>query len=247
MLVMSQPSVGTFKEQIDNYYNSIDGNCSAREYAERLYAVIGIKCQNRVLERYRQPLYLDVKSFITQHLKSFDIEDYGYDIPNNNKILIAIQSLSMKEQLAMYRYANKLYEDCGYETDFLDEKINKLRMCIAWNEHRYGAFLLRLSAYNVWTLLFSYLLFLVIVFLILLPAPYDWMSVLQIDSYDFGFGSLKNHLMNTLALFTDGDYSPDVTPCGLRGLLLVILGKITFYLLIGNFIVKKLSDFFSFE
>ena len=112
-IIMPQPNQNTFKEQIDKYYQSINDGCSARERAERLFAVIGIKQQNRNLESYHQPQYIDVKQFITQYLKSFDTEDYGYDIPNNDKLLKALQSLPLKEQLAMCRYANKLYEDYG--------------------------------------------------------------------------------------------------------------------------------------
>ena len=239
--------VETLKRQMDCYYDSITENSTSREQAEKSYAVIGIKRKNTYLERYRQPLYLDVKHFIMNHLNSFDSEDYGYDIPNNNKVFDAIGALPAKEQLAMCRYASKLYEDCGYETSFLDKKINLLRMKIACNEHRYLSFLLRLSAYNFWTLIGSYLLFLIVVYVVLLPAPYDWMGILQIDPHDFGLGIVKNQLMNVLALVTDGDYAPKIVPCGLRGMALVILGKVLFYLLIGNFIVKKLSDFFSFE
>lgn len=237
----------TFKRQLDSYYDSITEDSTAREKAEKSYAIIGIKGKNAYLERYRQPLYLDVKHFITQHLNSFDTEDFGYDIPNNDKLLEAVGVLPAKEQLAMCRYASKLYENRGYETTFLDKRINCLRMTIACKEHRYLSCLLRLSAHNLWTLLGSYLLFLVVVYVVLLPAPCESMGILQIELHDFGVGPFKNQLMNVLALVTDGDYAPNITPYGLRGMSLVIFGKVLFYLLIGNFIVKKLSDFFSFE
>ena len=237
----------TFKNQIDSYYDSITENSTAREKAEKFYAIIGIKGKNTSLERYRQTLYIDVKQFVTQHLNSFDTEDYGYDIPNNDKLLEAIGVLPEKEQLAMCRYASKLYENCGYETSFLDKRTNCLRIKIAYKEHRYLSGLLRLSAHNLWTLLGSYLLFLVVVYVVLLPAPYDWMGILQIKLHDFGLGPFKNQLMNVLALVTNGDYAPKIIPYGLRGMSLVIFGKVLFYLLIGNFVVKKLSDFFSFE
>ena len=122
-----------------------------------------------------------------------------------------------------------------------------LKMKIAWNENRFLSFLLCLSAHNVWTLIGSYLLFLIVVFVVLLPAPCEWMGVLQVEPHDFSEEPLKNHLMNTIALATGGDYSPKITPTGLKGLLLVILGNVLFYLLIGNYVVKKLSDLFSIE
>ena len=164
--------VKKLEQTIDGYYNSINENSSAREVAERIYAVIGIKRNNSSLLRYRQPLYLDVKRFIFHHLKSFDTEDYGYDIPNNDKVLEAIGALPTREQLSICRYACKLYENCGYETSFLDKKINRLRMEIAWKENQYFSSMLRLSALNVWTLLLSYFILFVVLYLVLLTAPF---------------------------------------------------------------------------
>lgn len=239
--------VKKLEQTIDDYYNSINENSSAREVAERIYAVIGIKRNNSSLLRYRQPLYLDVKHFIFHHLKSFDTEDYGYDIPNNDKVLEAIDALPTREQLAICRYACKLYENCGYEISFLDKKINRLRMEIAWKENQYFSSMLRLSALNVWTLLLSYFIFFVVLYVVLLPAPFEWMGIIKVEPHDFGLNPFKNQLLNVLALMADENFSPEIVPCGLRGMMLVIFGKILFFLLIGNFIVKKLSDFFSFE
>ena len=65
------------KNQIDSYYDSITEKSTAREKAEKCYAIIGIKGKSTSLERYRQPLYLDVKQFVTQHLNSFEDEMTG--------------------------------------------------------------------------------------------------------------------------------------------------------------------------
>lgn len=237
----------TIKNEIDNYYQIINNNCSPREYADSCYAIIGIKFKNRNLERYGRSLYIDVKNFITQHLKSFDTEDYGYDIPNKDKLITAINTLPIREQLVMCRYTEKLYESYYYKTDFLEKKINRLRMQIAWEEKRYGTFFLRLSAQNMWTLLASYVIFLAVVFVVLLPAPFEWMRILHVEPYDFKLNPFMNHIMNTMAMIIGDDYAPKITPYGLRGMILIIIGNILFYLLIGNFVVKKLIDLFSFD
>lgn len=237
-----------FKKKIDEYYKlSNNEKTTARTKEESLYAIIGIKIKNSDLARHGQPLYLDVKHFITEYLRSYETEDYGYDIPNNEKLIKAIESLPQKEQLVLCRFASNLYEGRGYETRFLESKIDRLRMRIAWDSHHYLSWLLRLSALNVGTLLISYVLFLAVVYVILLPAPFEWMGVLDVVPHDFRAKPFMDGLLNALALATGGDYAPSVTPCGLCGMLLIILGNISFYLLIGNFIVKKLSDFFSFE
>lgn len=243
---MSQLGQDVLKNQIDNYLLEIN-KCSAREQAERLYAIIGIKGNYEEIKSYKRPLYLDVKAFITQYLKAFETEDYGYDIPNNEKLLKAISTLPDKEQLAMCRFANKSYEDYGYDSAFLDVRMNKLKMQMACDEHRYLLYLLRWSGSNLKTLFASYSIFILVVFIVLLPAPFEWMGILKTIPQDFVTNPLINHLINTLAIVSGGDFAPEVAPNGLIGMLLIILGKIVFYLLIGNFIVKKITDFFSFE
>jgi hypothetical protein len=241
-------SLEVFAKSIDDYYRKVnEENATARIKEESLYAIIGIKKKNSELARYGQPLYLDVKHFITEYLGSFETEDYGYDIPNNDKLIEAIESLPQKEQLSLCRFAKNLYEGRGYETRFLESKMDWLRMRIAWGECHIFSWLLRLSSLNVGTLLISYVFFLAVVYVILLPAPFEWMGVLDVVPHDFGTKQFMNGLLNALALATGGDYAPSVTPCGLCGMLLIIAGNVLFYLLIGNFVVKKLSDFFSFE
>lgn len=232
--------------KIDEYLDKYN-ECSEREKAERLFAIIGIKGNNEIVHSYKSPLYLDVKSFVVHYIKAFETEDYGYDIPNNEKLLNAISFLSDNEQLAMCRFARKTYDENGYDTSFLDKRINEIKMRIALDKHNYFLFILRWSGSNLKTLLLSYLFFIAVVFIVFLPAPYNWMALFQIDLYEYVGNSFINHLLNTLAIVSGADSAPQIIPSGLVGMILLILGKILFYLLIGNFIIKKIADFFSFE
>lgn len=243
---MSQIDQSILKTEIDNCYLNIEMR-TAREQADMLYAIIGIKDNYKVFSSYKKPLYLDVKTFITEYLKAFMTEDYGYDIPNNEKLLNAINSLPYKEQIAMCRFARKSYEEYGYDTAFLDTKINDLQMRVARDEHQYLLYLLKWSGSNVKTLLISYALFVFVVYVVLLPSPFAWMGVLHVEITEFVANPIVNHLINTLAVVSGSDFAPMVFPNSLLGMLLIIFGKIMFYLLIVNFVVKKITDLFSFE
>ena len=50
--------------------------------------------------------------------------------------------------------------------------------------------------------------------------------------------------MNTFALLTgNDDISPKVKPIGFGGLAVYIIGEILFYLIIGNFVYRKIEDY----
>jgi hypothetical protein len=159
----------------------------------------------------------------------------------------AIDSLPPNESLAMYRYARVLYEKHGYETVFIERKVDKLKTLIAFDERHYLKFLLLLSSYNVWTLFLSYMLFVFIVLIVLLPAPYDEFSIIDVNLHEFTQSTLKNYMLNTLAIVSGSDFGQTVVPTGIRGMLLLIIGKVIFYLLIVNFILKKLEAYFKID
>lgn len=243
---MTQLPENKLKETLTVEYQKLDAN-KPREYADISYGIIGIKKNNRLVERYKQSLYNDVKHFLINYLQSFETEDYGYDVPNEDKVKEAIDSLPQKECLAMYRFARVLYEERGYDTAFIERKVNQLKTIVAFDEKHYFKFLLQLSSYNVWTLLLSYLVFICIVLIVLLPAPFSWFSILDVNLHEFVQSTPKNYLLNTLAIVSGSDYGQTIVPTGTRGMLLLITGKIIFYLLIVNFILKKLEDYFSID
>lgn len=243
---MSQLPEFKLKENLDKEYQKLDV-AKPREYADICYGIIGIKKGNHLVERYKRSLYNDVKYFLMNYLQSFETEDYGYDIPNEDKVKKAIDALPPKERLAMYRYARVLYEERGYDTAFIERMVNQLKTLIALDEKHYLFFFLQLSSYNVWTLLLSYMLFVCVVLIILLPAPFECFSILDVNLHEFAQSAPKNYLLNTLAIVSGSDYGQTVVPIGARGMLLLIAGKIIFYLLIANFILKKLEEYFTID
>lgn len=243
---MTQLPENKLKEKLDSEYLKLS-EVKPREYADICFGIIGIKKGCRLVESYKRSLYNDVKLFLMNYLNSFKTEDYGYDIPNEDKVKEAIDALPRKESLAMYRYAKVLYEECGYDTTFIERKVCQIKALVALDDKRYLKFLLQLSSYNVWTLLLSYVLFVCIVFFILLPAPSDWFSILNVDLHKYVHSPCKNHLLNTLAMIAGLDCGQTVVPTGMRGMLLLIAGKITFYLLIANFILKKLEEYLTLD
>ena len=82
------------------------------------------------------------------------------------------------------------------------------------------------------------------VMIVLLPAPLECMQFFEIDYNDYSNNEISNCIMNTFALLTgNDDISPKVKPIGFGGLAVYIIGEILFYLIIGNFVYRKIEDY----
>ena len=70
------------------------------------------------------------------------------------------------------------------------------------------------------------------------------MQFFEIDYNDYSDNEISNCIMNTFALLTgNDDISPKVKPIGFGGLAVYIIGEILFYLIIGNFVYRKIEDY----
>lgn len=80
--------------------------------------------------------------------------------------------------------------------------------------------------------------------IVLLPAPLDSMQLFEIEYCDYSDNNVVNCIMNAFALLTgNDDISPNVKPINLLGLIVYIIGEILFYLIIGNFVYRKIEDY----
>lgn len=243
---MSHLTVEQLKASLDNAYQTLSTQ-NVREYADACYSIIGIKGSNSSVVGYKRTLYVDVKDFITHYMMQSDFEDYGYDIPNEARLKHALGYLQPNEQLSLFRYLRVQYNRRGFDASIWDKSINEIGMRVAWDQHRYISALLKLSALNIWTLILSYLIFIFVVFLVLHDAPISWLGVLDVTLHNFSDVPSVNYFMNALAIASGEDYGQSVIPVNAAGMLLIIFGKAVFYILIANFVMKKLSDYFSFE
>lgn len=243
---MSHLTIDKLRDSLDKAYCDLNTE-NVREYADTCYGIIGIKGNNASVATHKRTLYVDVKDFITHYMMQSDSEDYGYDIPNEERLVHALGYLQPNEQLSLYRYLKSQYNRRGFDASVWDKYINELELKVAWVQHKYVSVILKLSAFNIWTLLFSYLVFVFVVFLVLHDAPFECLGVLDVTLYKFSDIPHVNYFMNTLAIASGEDYGQTIVPVNAGGMLLIIIGKIVFYLLIANFVLKKLSDYFNFD
>ena len=198
------------------------------------------------MHNYKRSLYLDVKKFVENYIKASDKEDYGYDEILPQKIMEAIEGLEVSQKLSILYTMRRMMIMRGYDADSLQNEISSLRIQFAWLGNGYQkcyAVCLWLSS-QWWTLLISYIAYIIVLMIVLLPAPLDCMQMFEIDYNYYSDNGISNCIMNTLALLTgNDDIAPTIKPIGIGGLVVYILGKILFYLIIGHFVYRKIEDY----
>ncbi len=72
-----------------------------------------------------------------------DSEDYGYDIPNEERLKHALGFLQPNEQLSLYWFLKSQYNRRGFDASVWDRYINELGLEVAWEQHKYVSLVLR--------------------------------------------------------------------------------------------------------
>ncbi len=229
---------------LESQYNQL----KAYQYKKNYQILFNLIQAKMVLNmhNYKRSLYMDVKMFIENYIKASDKEDYGYDEILPQKIMEAVAGLEVNQKLSILYTMRRMMVVRGYDTDSLQDEIRNLRIQSAWLGNCYQkcyAATLWLSS-QWWTLFISYLVYIIIVMIVLLPAPLDSMQLFEIEYCDYSDNNVVNCIMNTFALLTgNDDISPNVKPINLLGLIVYIIGEILFYLIIGNFVYRKIEDY----
>lgn len=236
------------KQYIEQQYNQLRAYKYKQNY-QILYNLIQAKVFFDMYN-YKRTLYLDAKKFVEAYIKAAEEQDYGYDEILPEKIKATITPLSLKQRVSILNTARRLMYMRGYDVDDITNEIRNQETNIAWEgnlRQKLYAVCLWMSA-RWWALLLSYILYIVLLTIILLPVPFKWMELFIFESKQYSESFLINHIINCLALLTgNDDISPMITPTGIGGMIAYIIGVILFYLIIGNFVLRKLEDYITLK
>lgn len=237
------------KEQfIESQYNQLRAY-KYKENSQILYNLIQVKaelgCPN-----YKRSLYLDVKKFTEAYIKATDNLDYGYDEILISKLLTSVSVLERSQQISILYNVRRMMWMRGYDTDCLLYEIKKIERQMAWRgnwRQKIYAVCLWISA-TWWALIASYIVYIILLGLVLLPAPLDCMQLFFIEFESLHSDNVINYILNTLGLISGNeDISPKILPIGIMGMAYYLIGKILFYLIIANFIYRKLEEYITLK
>ena len=230
-----------FSKYLDEQYRALGRYQYKRNY-QILYNIIHVKARFNI--DYKESLYIDAKKFVKAYLNAIDNEDFGYDQIQISKIIEISNYLDIKQKLYFLYCVNRLLQVKGFDTDILSKAIIETETTVAWRERRWFKSISLWISSSLIKLIIVYFIYLIIVGVILLPAPFPWMSLFDITMQDYSSNALINHCSNTLALITGNDtIAPQVIPNGIIGMIVYCIGVAVFYLVFVNFVFRKIEDY----
>jgi hypothetical protein len=234
------------KDMLESQYNLLK-KYQYKENSQILFNLIRMKERTRMYS-YRNTLYLDVKKFVDAYIRSVDTEDYGYDNIILKKIVEAVSVLDIQQQKSVFLLARRLMIVRGYDVEELTYLIEELEHKVKWVEGKYGRAVVLWMSHRWWALLATYLGYAILLFLLLLPTPFSYPALFQIEYKTYSNIFLLNHGMNILCLMTGNDsISPAVIPLNVFGVVLYVLGILLYYLILVNFVQRKLSNYITLK
>lgn len=192
-------------------------------------------------------IYKDIKMLIHEYINVIRVADFGYDALCSKKIVKVVNYLSYNQQISICNYLLSILSREFPEMDVEWVQVLKKKAeinNIIKNVHllSYPKALLLYSSLKIKTLLFVLFLFFFAISIILLPAPKDAHILFKVECMDYSNIFIVNHLCNIITLLYGDENGCKITPLNPYGVILLAFFKITFALVIVNFVYKKISD-----
>jgi hypothetical protein len=191
--------------------------------------------------------YSDVKKFLIIYIKQVDERDFEYDKISINVVRNKIDFFTNEERIQLLNYFYNNLQKNGYQKESEDCKKELAKENLIYYKNNLTLtntlkIIAQFSSKNIFRLLFSIVLFFIITLLILSPAPFESMKVLHCTQASFSSKPIINHILNVISLFLDFDNGMEVTALGVKGVLLIVAGKIIFITILLNYFARKFIE-----
>lgn len=164
---------------LEEQYSLLEGSDN-RAKSQLLYNIIKAKVEFK-MRNYHQSLYLDVKLFLRSYILAAENQDFGYDKVRLSKIQDVVELLPKKQKLYALQTARRRYLAQSYDIDDINSLIKKQEMVVAWDSRNYIKYFSLKIGSDLKSLLWGYFVYAVVTMLILLPAPFRWMAIFDIE------------------------------------------------------------------
>lgn len=193
---------------------------------------------------YIQSDYVDAKNYIIALFDENENKDFGYDIIPETSLISIINLFPNVERVPLCKLAIRKATEQGLQLKHVDKLYYNSYKNELIKNRELLSYLSLILGRNIWIMLGCYLLFVVVISLMLLPAPFKWMEILDSNLIQLSPTPIWNYLANALIWLFGINY-PNfcVKPIGFIGLIIYCIGKIFAFLFIGNFLFQKLYSY----
>lgn len=191
--------------------------------------------------------YRLTKKFFVNYVESIKTANYGYDNFNYLKLEKLFVELNINERISILEFSITTVSRELPELDthwFLDLKHQyEIDRIFSQREvANYPKGILLYCGRNLPRLFVTLCVLVAFSYVVLLPAPAPCMEVFRIKYEIYVDNYWLNHFVNILGLFADIDSDFEIKPVGFWGAIVLIVSKLSFIVLIVNFVYIRLSD-----
>lgn len=222
--------------------SSIDNNVNS------YFNIIQIKDSTSDLRSHRQALYVDIKRFIECYVNSIEKRDFGYDVLNVDKIILAINCISIsKERLSLFLHTYKILKNNNFENEAENIIVNirKTKLDVLRTEkskRKHLNVFLHLISYNLMAVFFVLILLFFVSYIIFLPTSKESFAIIDFQYKDFQENFYVNHLLNVICYLFDISDDVQINPINWRGVLLMGIMKLFYVICIINYFYKVILE-----
>lgn len=236
------------KSYLADLYDQISFRRPREKCVQILTIIIDLKKENPSISNAHNSLYLDVKRFISAYLRNKRIKDYGYEDYDYEIIRGYIKDSDFDEEqiYKLLEYTKYILSSLSYEYEWVDKLIKKSKIKLAWKKHKLKCVLLA-SSWNSWTLLASVFLIFVIECIALLPAPFEWMAVYDLEKVTYTECGFFNHILNVVSLHFDCIENSAKLHFSSWGIVGLVVWNVVYVVVGVNFLFKNLFSNFDLD
>lgn len=240
------------EEIMFSQYARLEGGNLSEKNQFNIYSAIiqgKILCPKTI--NCKQHITVDIKEFITSDIEASFSSRVEYDHLHHKTVLTFIDSIPYKYQIELLAYYWRVLKNNSFdnEADIVDKFKRKtiIKKSLENKFSKQSLFnLITLGpSYNFLTLCLSIFVCILIAYVFSLPSKFSFTEFLLVKDKHFIDNFYANRFLNTLGRFSgiiNNEFS--ISPKNASGLMLMILGKLLLYLIIGLNVLRKLEDYF---
>ncbi len=224
---------------IESLYNGLGDNKA--ENAQIFETIIEEKHQNPEMIGIGQSLYRDIKAWCSNYIGSKQEKDYGYDVYEHSRITEKIkdEKLSARQKLALVNYVKYVLSQYNDNGAWLDKECIDYKLEVLKKEY-FLKYIILLSSSNKRRCLMTIVLFYLVELIVLLPAPFDWMELFDLQKEIYSDCVWLNYIVNVLAVKIEWIEGPKLICLNWRGVVLCGLWMLVYIVFIVNILFNNI-------
>lgn len=251
---MSTEALLEEKTLIEVEYSKLsNNNLSTSGICNVINNIIQIKIQEPSLSDVHQNLSVDIKQYINSLINQAELGSFGYDSIEVKKVEEILSEFTPKENLVLIDYFIRQLKKSSFEHEIKGFQKFKTACIIKqllkrnkfYKPKNIWLLCIYFPQYSVLTLFVTFLVIGLIIAVILLPAPFNFMGVLNFDISYYNFSShfFINHILNLFGAFVGIGTDFKIMPKNSFSMVVFIISKVLAFLYVANYLFKKLADF----